>query len=113
MNNLNPYRPVCANSHIDIFDDVTKWISVNERLPKEDGEYLVSRHYTLSDNYCVEILKYVKDLSEIDDNFRDKKGIGGWIDWNHNYGYYDVSNVVAWIPLPKPYKEIEVKNDKC
>ena len=72
---------------------VQGWISCSERLPTQTGEYLVSVKY--------------KVLS-----FTDKFGYepttdGGWhdadapnqriIDWNEF--------VVAWMPLPKPYRE--------
>lgn len=57
----------------------SEWISCSERLPEEAGLYLVSMHR----------LGYPQ--REIDGFVRGK--------WER-YG----NNVIAWMPLPKPYK---------
>ena len=69
-----------------------RWISVTEKLPEEDGNYLV----TLYDS------------------------IEGWTEvlyWNPTFGgrwqglieddLSDIGNVSAWRPLPEPYQEEE------
>lgn len=62
-----------------------KWILVSERLPKEDGEYLVTI-YDADENY-----KYM-DIAELADGI-----------WQYK-GYI---KVLAWMPLPEPYREAE------
>jgi len=56
----------------------TRWIPVSERLPKDNASYLV----TVKQGYIM---------------------IGIWCG---NPEYWE--NVVAWMPLPEPYKESEV-----
>lgn len=65
-----------------------QWIPCSERLPEQDGEYLVTV-------YCTKNAIWV-------DNFEYFKTSDGWvassdaIDWN---GY-----VTAWMPLPQPWE---------
>lgn len=61
-----------------------KWIPCKERLPEENGEYLVTREAKGKYNF-VEIVK--------------KTNVSGDI----------ASDIVAWMPLPEPYKEGEQK----
>lgn len=79
-----------------------KWIPVSERLPKEDGEYLLwgkidedeEVEYTFIGNY---------------DEGSEQFGI-----WHERFDsrtlgslgceFYEYSKVIAWQPLPKPYK---------
>lgn len=64
-----------------------KWIPCNERLP-EDGRYLVTRFDFVTNTCFLDILWYEK---------------GVW--WNRLYtGDFAV---IAWMPLPEPYREGE------
>lgn len=71
-----------------------KWIPVKERLPKEDGFVLVTvngiyNHITFSD--AIELGELCSDGTWF---------IAGYPDWNN-------PNVIAWMPLPRPYQEEE------
>lgn len=67
-----------------IYDiDYSPWISVSERLPEEDGEYLATI-YDMDENY-----EYI-DIAELED--------GKWC-------YKPYILVKAWMPLPEPYKQ--------
>ena len=68
----------------------TKWIPVSERLPKENISVIGTTKY--NDIYETELY----------DDCGDKK-------WYAD-GCYDVP-IVAWLPLPEPYKESEVNAD--
>jgi len=58
-----------------------EWIPCSERLPKENTEVLMS-------------LEWGVDIGE----YRNGEWHSEWI--NH----YDDGNVLAWMPLPKPWK---------
>ena len=64
-----------------------QWIPCSERLPKEYGNYLITKH-----NGDV-------DVGTIDPK---KKGVWSACDAD---GFYWIREVVAWMPLPEPYKE--------
>lgn len=55
-----------------------KWIPVSERLPEEDGCYLVTT--TGTNNDIIDIAYYTDDI------------------------WHKASRIIAWQPLPEPYK---------
>ena len=61
-----------------------EWIPCSERLPKENTEVLIT-------------LKWGIDIGE----YRN----GNW--YSELINHYDDDNVLAWKPLPKPYRERE------
>jgi hypothetical protein len=61
-----------------------RWIPTSERLPEEDGEYYATV-YDTDENY-----KYM-DIAELEDGI-----------WQ----YKDYVKVLAWMPLPEPYREV-------
>lgn len=77
-----------------------KWIPVTERLPEKNGRYLVTRGL----NTCEALWNRVYII-----NYSDLMGIKSeriW--WQGNVGKSDFErfdDVIAWMPLPKPYKE--------
>lgn len=77
----------------------TRWIPV-DTSPKQSERYLAQTSYN---SMCV--LGYAKNLYEVDKfDFCDDKGKSGWYDYDSEYGYYEIDDVVAWMPLPKLYK---------
>lgn len=81
------------------------WISCKDRLPKKNGDYLVtiSSH---NDSYVrIDILSFAKNLYKVDwYDFAGKKR-PGWYDYDSEYGFIEYSEVIAWQELPEPYKE--------
>ena len=58
----------------------TRWIPVSERLPEEDGMYLISTCMN-----CIDTCLFYKD----DDEYL-------WVDYEES--------VIAWMPLPESYR---------
>lgn len=78
-----------------IFNVLPEWIPVSERLPKACGMYIVTRKiYECPDTIPIII--------------SDESWFDGQNTWhndnriNHNREY--LSDVIAWMPLPEPYK---------
>lgn len=65
---------------------MNKWIPCSERMPEEDGTYLVSGIW---ENGDVEVgqLQYIAD--------------------EHRFSNVIYFNVDAWMPLPKPYRNVD------
>lgn len=70
-----------------------KWIPVSERLPEKDGQYLITVKY-----------KHVNDSYE--DVYAEH---GEWHDGRWDmfcFGHCgEVEGIIAWMPLPEPYKQ--------
>ena len=72
-----------------------KWIPVSERLPEYKGLYLVTYHTCYWDDVDEDVIKVGIDTF---------KGKTKWAQRKYQ-------RVIAWMPLPEPYKE---ENDhKC
>ncbi len=69
-----------------------RWIPVTERLPKENGQYLITVKYKPEAGY---------------ENIYAEHG--EWTDGQWDmfcFGHCgEVEDIVAWMPLPEPYKE--------
>ena len=78
-----------------------KWIPCSERLPSENGRYLVV-YPMLINKPWVSILWYGKPI------FPEKDEPCFYAS-DDEYGDVEYSDVIAWMPLPKPYGEREVE----
>ena len=98
-----------------------KWNPVKERLPEEDGRYLVS----FKCNPDVHVFFFAKDIKEYCDNnisgfsgiiIKDghsvTEPISGFFDLDffedapeEHSAFVDNGHVIAWMPLPESYKE--------
>lgn len=67
---------------------ISAWIPVSESQPEEDGEYFVTWITSKSNRPLLEICEY---------------SCGEWNIDSHG-GVYSDAQVIAWMPLPKPYK---------
>lgn len=64
---------------IEALQAKVEWIPCSERLPSEDGCYLVST--TGTNNDIIDIAYYTEEI------------------------WHKASRIKAWMPLPKPYRE--------
>lgn len=88
---------------IKALEQEPKWTLASEKLPEKGGRYLVTRDGIVADT--VYILSYSKNLYNVDKfEFDDKKGVPGWYDYDDEWGYISFDDVIAWMPLPEPYK---------
>lgn len=78
-----------------------RWIPVDEGKPKDGTACLVT--YS---RVHVRIATFAEDLYEVDKyDFHNKRGVAGWFYFNDEWGMcFDVDNVIAWMPLPEPYR---------
>jgi hypothetical protein len=78
-----------AHSVLDELPSAQQWIPCSERLPEKDGEYLVTMLYFGEKTVALDWFSHY----ETDD---EDNGKPLWV-----YGY---DNVIAWMPLPEPWK---------
>lgn len=77
----------------------TRWIPCSERLPQTDGVYIVTRR--LFDNQIDTEPYYMVDACYFDDS-------NTWHNDNRiNHGRPFLEDIIAWMPLPEPYRESE------
>lgn len=87
---------------------MSNWVSCKDKLPEKDGKYLTTEKCPIM-NYpgTLCIRNFTNTLSKVDSSVFGRRRKAGWYDYDSEYGYYGVSDVIAWQELPKPYKETE------
>lgn len=82
-------------------DGSPKWIPVTERLPKEDGKYLVNKN--LWGTSVIATHHFAKKGESV--CAYDLKGYKNvWYSYDSETGYFPLDHVTHWMPLPKPPK---------
>ena len=79
-----------------------KWIPVSERLPEEDGKYLVFEQSSGRTN--TSILRFAKDARKVDRYDFKGRWKNAWYQYDSEWGHYTVGSVTHWMPLPQPPK---------
>ena len=88
---------------VDDCPTIGGWISVKDRLPGEDGRYLVYNMFYC--NAVVTIASFSTCLENEDEYDFDGEKRPGWFSYDDEYGYYEINGVTHWMPLPEPPKE--------
>lgn len=109
LSDKNPLEDVCRqrleaiNTVLSTLTQPNNWISVEDRLP-EDGKYLCC-FSSLGLGWCIDVLSYASDLNSVDDWDFYNEHHGGFYDLDSECGYYEISGVAYWRPLPEPPEE--------
>ena len=93
-------------SMLDDAPTIGDWISVKDRLPEKDGDYLARlRHGGMK------VMGFTHDLRKVDDyQFKRKKP--GWYEYDSEWGFCERNDITHYMPLPEPPKEeIECNTD--
>ena len=77
-----------------------QWTPIKEGLPKKDGQYLVSIGLPEHRSVVSTLMFYNNPSKAIGFN----RQTPCFIDLD-DFGYYEVSNVIAWMNRPKPYRD--------
>lgn len=93
--------------YIENMDDEKEngWIPVSERLPEDEKEYLVTLEKVYgTPEKLYGIASYLKfgDAGYWNEN---KYGYLEWDRYSDGHGGTKMYKVIAWMPLPEPYKE--------
>lgn len=114
---VNRYKLVTARDFLEMIEQLQEdleqdekengWISVSERLPEDEKECLV----TLEKVYGTpETLFGIANYLKFGDAgyWNEKKyGYLEWDKYSDGHGGTKMYKVIAWMPLPEPYKEDE------
>lgn len=86
-------------------DVAPRWIPVTERLPEEDKEVLISYRYKEGEGDTSHSDIDITSYGQMYFGGNKVKGVKHWrAPFEYFYSNYEV---IAWMPLPKPYKEGE------
>ena len=91
------------NGYAKGYDDGTpKWISVKDRLPEQDGKYLVFEQ--IGGRTVTSVLRFAKDARKVDRYDFKGRWKNAWYEYDSEWGHYTVDSVTHWMPLPEPPK---------
>lgn len=79
----------------------TTWIPVSERLPEEYGEYLITWKNPKYSKTYIGICEC--EITDVYDHEHNRFEVE-WLFDGHITTAYPDSYVIAWMPLPEPYK---------
>ena len=72
------------------------WIKTSDRLPTENGDYLIAQQ--IFDYIIYDVVHWAKNLHEVDEyDFADEQyNRSGFYDFDSEWGYLERENVLAW-----------------
>ena len=80
-----------------------EWISVKDRLPENDGSYLVTINSFGGRKY-IDVCWFAKDGEAVDEyELAGQENV--WYYYDSEWGYISVDSITNWMPLPQLPKE--------
>ena len=81
---------------------VQEWISVKDRLPENDGSYLVTIN-SFGGRKHINVRWFAKDGEAVNEyELAGQENV--WYYYDSEWGYISIDSVTHWMPLPKPPK---------
>ena len=81
---------------------VQEWISVEDRLPENDGSYLVTMNSFGGRKY-IGVRWFAKDGEAVNEyELAGQENV--WYYHDSEWGYISIDSVTHWMPLPQPPK---------
>lgn len=74
------------------------WISVEERLPDKDGDYLVFKRF--AGNAWSDVVSFAKDGRKVSECAFGEKWQNVWYYYDSEWGYIRTDAVTHWMQLP-------------
>lgn len=97
-----PPEDIGSRMAVALAPTVNEWIPVSERLPEEEKQYLCVKETPLIGGLYYRLCYYAKDLYRIDDyDFNHRKGVSGFYTYDSEYGYIEINDIIAWMPIPE------------
>lgn len=84
-----------------------RWIPVTEKLPDKEGLYLCTVQGYVGKATYLRIADFHQDIY-IEYDIEEHKP--GFIDYDSEYGFYEVTKVLAWMSLPTPWEGGQEQN---
>lgn len=82
-----------------------QWIPCSERLPEEDVEVLITYRYKEGEG---DTSHAYMDITTYGQMYFGGNKVGKYKHWRQPFEYFESNyEVVAWMPLPEPYREGE------
>lgn len=78
---------------------MAKWYNSDTEPPKEEGRYLCIVKGI--GGYYHEVVTYTKNLESVDKYDFQGDERPGWYDYDSEWGYYENTGVLYWMPLPE------------
>lgn len=78
-------------------EPASRWVSVKDRLPDRDGQYLVCLNQT-----HLMVVSFAKKLEEVDCEVFAGRDEPGWFEWDTEWcGFYEITMVTHWMQIPE------------
>lgn len=104
IEDINKDHPECGLPIVEPPPIITNWIPVSERYPTEEGRYLLvkeSKYGGITSQRYIIVGAFTPSLEELSE--WDFEGLDrpGFCDYNSECGFYELSNITHWMPLPE------------